>query len=159
MPHNVRHVRSNDTPWGMGGGLAYASSGNLSRRPLFSGHAGEVLDRFCKLGDGGVGIAFGDAVAHAVLQVPFKDDLSCFMKGALGGIDLHEDVLAGDILVNHAVDGLNLADDLFEAPVKIRRIHALLHELSDQNGTSSSRLSIGAEAAAGEGCGAGAGAA
>ena len=49
------------------------------------------------------------------------------MKRTLGGIDLHEDVLAGNILINHAVDGLNLADDLFEAPVKIRRIHALLH--------------------------------
>lgn len=93
-------------------GLAYASTGGLSSCPLFSGHAGEVLNRFCKLGDGCIGIALGDAVAHAVLQVPFKDDLSCLMKSALGGINLHEDVLAGDILVNHAVDGLNLADDL-----------------------------------------------
>ena len=110
-----------------------------------------MFNRFCELGNRGIGITLRDAVAHAVLQVPFQDNLPHFMKRTLGGIDLHEDVLAGNILINHAVDGLNLADDLFEAPVKIRRIHALLHESPDQNGTSSSRLSIGADAAAGEG--------
>ena len=86
-----------------------------------------MFDGFRKFGHGRIGIALSDAVAHAVLKMAFEDNLANLVKGAFGCIDLHEDVLAGDILVDHAVDGLHLTDDLFEAPVKIRRIHALLH--------------------------------
>ena len=56
-----------------------------------------------------------------------KIDLTGLVQGRLGGIDLGKDVFAGDILVDHAVNGLNLADNLFQSAVQILSIHALLH--------------------------------
>ena len=56
-----------------------------------------MFNRFCELGNRCIGITLRDAVAHAVLQVPFQDNLPHFMKRTLGGVDLHEDVLAGSM--------------------------------------------------------------
>ena len=55
-------------------------------------------------------------------------DLSGLVKSRLGGVDLGEDVLAGHIFVDHAVDGLHLADDLFQTPVQIVCVHTLSHK-------------------------------
>lgn len=57
----------------------------------------------------------------------FEDHLTDPVQGSLGGIYLGKHVLAGHVVVHHAVNGLDLADDLSEAPVQIGRVHALSH--------------------------------
>ena len=52
---------------------------------------------------------------------------STAVQRGLCGVDLRQNVLAGHVLVHHAVDGLYLPDDLFQPPVQIFRIHTLLH--------------------------------
>jgi len=91
------------------------------------GHIGEALDRLGEFLYGLVGVAVLNALDDAVAYVPLEDDLPAFMQGGLGGIYLGEHILAGDILVDHLVNGLHLADYLFESPMKVRQIHALLH--------------------------------
>ena len=60
-----------------------------------------------------------DAVPDAVLDVAFQNHLTGLVQGRFGGVDLGENVFTGDILVDHAVDGLDLADDLFQSAVQI----------------------------------------
>ena len=59
-----------------------------------------------------VGVAMFDAVEDAVPDMSFEDDLAAAVQGGLGGVDLREDVLAGNVFIYHAVDRLDLADDL-----------------------------------------------
>ena len=67
------------------------------------------------------------AVADAVLDVPLQHDLAHAVQGGLCRVDLGEDVLTGHVLVHHAVDGLDLADDLLETAVQVFGVHTLLH--------------------------------
>ena len=71
-----------------------------------------------------------DAVAHAVLDVPLENDLAAAVQRGFGRIDLRKNILAGDVLVHHAVDGLHLTDDLFEPTVQIVGVHTLSHCLT-----------------------------
>ena len=80
-------------------------------------HVCKSLDGLGEVGDGLVGVAVLDAVADTVVDVPFQNDLSDLVQGGLGGVDLGEDVLAGDVLIDHAVDGLHLSDNFFQAAV------------------------------------------
>ena len=57
----------------------------------------------------------------------FQHDLSAAVQGGLRCVDLRKNVLAGHVLVDHAVDGLHLPDDLLQPAVQIVGIHALLH--------------------------------
>ena len=82
--------------------------------------------------DGGVGIPVFDAVAHAVLQMAFQHDLAHPVQGALDRVDLDEDVLTGHVLVDHLVDGLQLAHELLHPAVQVLRIHAFSHTSSFQ---------------------------
>ena len=68
-----------------------------------------------------------DAVPDAVLQVALQHHLARLVQGGFGGVDLGQHVLAGHILVHHAVDGLDLADDLAQAAVEVVGIHTLSH--------------------------------
>ena len=80
-------------------------------------HVCKPLDGLGEVGDGLLGVAVLDAVADTVVDVPFQNDLSDLVQGGLGSIDLGEDVLAGDVLIDHAVDGLHLSDNFFQAAV------------------------------------------
>lgn len=73
-------------------------------------------------------IAMFDSVADAVTYMAFQNNLANPVQGRLGSVNLGENVLAGNILVNHAVYGLNLSYDFAETAVQVCLVHALLHE-------------------------------
>lgn len=93
-------------------------------------HVGEALDRGGKAFKRLIHIAVGDAVADAVLDVSFEHDFAAAVECGFRRVDLGEDVLAGDVLVDHPVNGLYLPDDLFQSAVQIVRVHALPHRVS-----------------------------
>ena len=68
-----------------------------------------------------------DAVFNAVAEMTFQNNLAAAVQRRLRGVDLGEDILAGDVLIDHAVDGLNLTDDFLESAVKVVGIHARTH--------------------------------
>ena len=70
-----------------------------------------------------------DSVADAVLDVSLQHRLAASVEGEFGGVDLGQHILAGDVLVDHTVNGLDLADDLLQPPVQIFRIHTLSHRV------------------------------
>lgn len=80
-----------------------------------------------EFGNGLIGIAVLDAVADAMAYMSFQNNLACPVQGRLGGVNLREDVLAGNILVYHAVYSLDLSYDFVEAAVQVSLIHALFH--------------------------------
>ena len=86
-----------------------------------------MFDRRGELLDGLVGVAVLDSFAHAMVEVAFEDDLAALVQGAFGGVDLHEDVFARDVFVDHFVDRVDLSYDFAEPSVKIFGIHALAH--------------------------------
>ena len=92
-----------------------------------SGFVAEVLKGFGEFGDGFIGIPVFDTVADAVFEVSFENDLSEFVKGAFGGVDLNQDLFAGDVSVDHFIDGIELSDNLVHSAVQIFRIHTLTH--------------------------------
>ena len=93
-------------------------------------HVRKALDRLRKVLDRFVRVAVLDAVAHAVLDVSLKHDLAAAVQRGFGRIDLRKNILAGDVLVHHAVNGLHLTDDLFEPAVQIVGVHTLFHRLT-----------------------------
>ena len=74
-------------------------------------HIREPLHCLREAFDGFVGVPVLDAVSYAMADVALQDDLPCFVEGRLRRVDLGKHVLAGDVLVHHAVDSLDLADD------------------------------------------------
>ena len=88
-------------------------------------HIGEALDCSGKALERFVHIAVGDSVADAVLDVPFEHDLAAAVERGFRRVDLGENALAGDVLVDHPVNGLCLPDDLFQSAVQIVCVHAL----------------------------------
>lgn len=63
------------------------------------------------------------------LMCPLENDLAAAVQRGFGCIDLRKNILARDVLVHHAVDGLHLTDDLFEPTVQIVSVHTLFHRL------------------------------
>jgi hypothetical protein len=74
-------------------------------------YAGEMLYGFGKAGYGLVGVAVFDAFPDAMVQMPLQNDLPHLMQGFFYGVYLDKNVLAGNVLVNHFVDGLYLPGD------------------------------------------------
>ena len=72
-------------------------------------------------------IAMLNPIANTVLNVSFQDNLTGPMQGGFCCVDLGEDVFTGHILIDHPVDGLNLAYNFFQTAVQIIRVHALPH--------------------------------
>ena len=72
-------------------------------------------------------LAVLDAIPDTVLDVAFQHHLPALVQGRLGRVDLGKDILAGNILVDHPVNGLHLPDDLFQPTVQIVGVHALSH--------------------------------
>ena len=68
-----------------------------------------------------------DPVADTVFEVAFKHHFSGFVEGGLCGVYLGEDILAGNVLVNHPVDGLDLSDDFCKPAVQVCGVHTLFH--------------------------------
>ncbi len=90
-------------------------------------NVGKALDSLGEPGNSVFCIAMFDTVADAVADMAFQYDLANPVQGRLGSVNLGEDVLAGYILVNHAVYGLDLSYDFVETAVQVCLIHALLH--------------------------------
>ena len=90
-------------------------------------NVGKALDGLGEPGNSVLSIAMFDAVAHAVADMAFQNDLANPVQGRLGSVNLGKNVLAGNILVYHAVYGLDLSYDFVETAVQVCLIHALLH--------------------------------
>ena len=54
-----------------------------------------------------------------MLDVSLQDELPRFVQGGFRRVDLGKDVLAGHILVDHPVDGVDLTDDLLQPAVQV----------------------------------------
>ena len=87
-----------------------------------SAHAGKMLDGFGKFRDSFIRVAVLDAIAHTVVQMALQHNLADLMQGAFGGVDLHKDVLTGDILIHHFIDSVHLSDDFFQSAVKVHPV-------------------------------------
>jgi hypothetical protein len=88
------------------------------RKPLYG--LGKILYRL-------IYIPVLNAVPDTVLDMALQNDLSNLMESRFGCIDLREHILTGNVLVYHAVDGLNLPDDFFQPAVQIVCVHTLSH--------------------------------
>ena len=82
-------------------------------------HIGEPLHGLGEALDSLIRISMLDAVPDAVLDVAFQNHLTGLVQGGFGGIDLRQNIFAGDIFIDHAVDGLHLSDDLFQSAMQI----------------------------------------
>ena len=109
--------------------------GHIQRRQEL--HAGgvdaEVIGELLGIGM----IVFGAVkvagyLSRDLFRLAFQYDLAHPVQGALDRVDLDEDVLAGHVLVDHLVDGLQLAHELLHPAVQVLRIHALSHTSSFQ---------------------------
>ena len=67
------------------------------------------------------------AIPDTVLDMPFQYHLACLVEGRLGGVDLGLNIFTRDVLVDHPVNGLYLADDLFQPAVQVICVHTLPH--------------------------------
>lgn len=74
-----------------------------------------------------VDVAAFQAVLDAVVDVPHEDDLPDLVQCARDGVDLDQDVRAGDVLVYQLVQAGDLPGYLLQTPVEVVRIHALPH--------------------------------
>ena len=75
-------------------------------------HVRETLYRFGEVFNGFVCIAVFDAVPDTVLDVSLQNNLSAAVQGGFCGIDLRQNIFAGDILVDHAVAHAQLIEDI-----------------------------------------------
>ena len=94
---------------------------------ILSPHVGKPLYGFGKTLDGVVRISMFKTIPDTVLDVTLQHYLSTAVKGGFCGVDLCQNIFAGHILIDHSVNGLYLADNFLESPVKILRVHALSH--------------------------------
>ena len=92
-------------------------------------HVRETLYRFGEVFNGFVCIAVFDAVPDTVLDVSLQNNLSAAVQGGFCGIDLRQNIFAGDILVDHAVNCLYLSDNFFQSAVQIVSVHTLFHAI------------------------------
>ena len=77
-----------------------------------SGHVRKAFHGFGKVFDCLLSVAVFKAVADAVLDMPFQNDLSAFMQGGFGGVDLRKDIFAGDMATLDRVKNMEIAADL-----------------------------------------------
>ena len=54
-----------------------------------------------------------NAIADAVLDMSFQNHLAAAMQRRFRCVQLGKNILTGNILINHFIDGPHLADDLF----------------------------------------------
>ena len=104
---------------------------------VLEGHLNHCVRDGIEHGDADRTIAeFAKAIEHFLSLIhilPLQHHLSHLVQCALGGVDLHQHVLTGHVLIHHLVDGAQLPDDLFQSAVEVVRIHTLsqwLHPLS-----------------------------
>jgi hypothetical protein len=83
--------------------------------------------RFGKVGYGLIGVTVFDPFPDAMVQMTLQNNLSDLMQGAFYRVYLDKDVFAGDILINHFINRLNLTGDFVEPFMQIARVHTLAH--------------------------------
>lgn len=86
-----------------------------------------MLDRLGKIGYRLIRVAMLDPFPDTVIQVPFQNDLADLVQSAFCGVDLHQNIFARNVLVDHLIDRVDLAYDFIEPPVQIFGIHTLPH--------------------------------
>ena len=97
--------------------------GNGAARLRAGLHIGKPLDGFGEVLQGFL-VPLPDGIQDAVPDVSLQHHLAHFVQGAFGGVELGEDILAGNLLVDHPVDSLDLTQDLGQPAVEIIRVHA-----------------------------------
>ena len=103
--------------------------GSIVQSPS-SSYFREILYGLAEIGDRPVRVAVFDAFADAMVKMAYEHDLAYFMERRFGGVYLCQYVFARYVLVHHAVDGLDLADDFLQPSVQIVGIHAGPHVAS-----------------------------
>ncbi len=96
-------------------------------RPRMESEVGEALDGQREAVQRGVSVAVLYAVADAMPEVSLEDDETAAVQGGLGSVDLRDDVLAGLVLIDHAVYGLQLSHDLLYPEMEVLRVLAVCH--------------------------------
>lgn len=91
-----------------------------------------MLHRFREIRDRFVGVPVFDPFPDTMVQVALQNDLPNLMQGAFGRIDLNQDILAGNILVDHFIDRLKLPDDFIQASMQVIGIHTLPHGITSR---------------------------
>ena len=89
-------------------------------------HIGESFDGLCKIGDL-LGVAPFNRFSDAVVDVTLQNDLTCLVQRRFCGVYLRNNILAGNVLVYHAVNGIHLTDYFFQPSVQIICVHTVLH--------------------------------
>ena len=89
-------------------------------------HIGESFDSLCKIGDL-LGVAPFNRFSDAVVDVTLQNDLTCLVQRRFCGVYLRKNILAGNVLVYHAVNGIHLTDYFFQPSVQIICVHTVLH--------------------------------
>ena len=95
-----------------------SSKNNELKRTLrffkpFLAHIGKTFYCFRKALDGLICITMFNAIADTMFDMAFQHYFSAAVEGRFGSVDLGEHILAGNVLVNHTVNGLYLADYFF----------------------------------------------
>ena len=93
----------------------------------FSRQAREPLQGFGKVGDSFFRVAGFDAFPDAVRQVPLQDNQPNAVHCALDGVDLNENLLAGNVFVNHLLNRVELSDSLVDSYVQFVGIDTFMH--------------------------------
>ena len=91
------------------------------RKPLHS--LSKILNRLIR-------IPMLNTISHTMLDMPLKHNLPNLMQSRLRRIDLSQNILARNILIHHPIDRLHLPNDLLKSPVKVLRVHTLLHTIT-----------------------------
>src|SRR5699024_4778505 len=68
-----------------------------------------------------------NAVPDTMSDMSLQHNLTCLIERGFRSIYLRKDILAGDIFIDHPVDGLDLSYDLCKPAVQVRGIHTLFH--------------------------------
>jgi hypothetical protein len=78
-----------------------------------------------KFGDSFFSVPMLKAVPDAVVQVSFQYYLPHLVQGTLGGVNLHQNIFTGNVLIYHFVYRGKLPDYFFHPAVQIFRVHTL----------------------------------
>ena len=73
---------------------------------------GKSFDRFGEILYGLIRVPVLNAISDTVLNMALQHHLTGLMQGRFRCVDLRQNIFTGNILIDHPVDGLHLADDL-----------------------------------------------
>ena len=89
-------------------------------------HIGEALECLGEVRQF-LGVAGFDRILDAVVDVTLEDQLAYLVQGGFRSTDLCEDILTRGVIIDHALDGLQLSDDPLHPGMELFGIHTMTH--------------------------------